>query len=68
MASQSFYSIYRDHVEVQNSSRKFVASNPNVMLQTIVTILEGESVSVKWKAVGGQINISHTILSLIRSY
>ena len=68
VASQSFYSVYIDDVEVQNSSRKFIASNPNVMLQTIVTVLEGESVSVKWKAVGGQINISNRILSLIRSY
>ena len=68
VASESFYSIYKDDIEVPNSSRKFNASNPNVTLQTMITILEGESISVKWKAEGGKININNRILSLIRSF
>ncbi|MGV8992990.1 MAG: hypothetical protein ACOH1O_02725 [Flavobacterium sp.] len=44
-----------------------ISSNPTVTLQTTITIVDGELVTVRWKLEGGKINIDNGILSLVGS-
>ena len=68
-ASITTYSIYKNGEEVINSSRSFSLPSSNITLQSMATVLDGESIEIRWKVDSGKKAIlENRILSLIRSY
>lgn len=60
------FSIYKNGVEVINSSRTAVYSlNTIVSLQAMVSITEGESIEIKWKVDAGGAALDNRIFSLV---
>lgn len=62
------FSIYKNGVEVMNSSRTAVYSlNTIVYLQGMVAITEGDSIEIRWKVDAGEATLDNRILSLVRA-
>ena len=64
--SEVFYSIFKEGEEVQYSSRTIKLPNSLVSLQSVVSVLEGETIEIRWAVDDGEVLISHRILNLIR--
>ncbi len=62
----SSYSIYKNDIEVLESSRTIFLS-ATVALQAMVTVEEGQEIQVRWKVSKGGATLHHRILSLIRA-
>ena len=65
--SISTYSIYKNGVEISNSSRKISSQSATVSLQGMVIINEDDTVEIRWKVETGEVRLDNRTLSLIRS-
>jgi len=63
----STYSIYKNGVEISNSSRKISSQSATVSLQGMVIINEDDTVEIRWKVETGEVRLDNRTLSLIRS-
>ena len=65
--SISTYSIYKNGVEISNSSRTISSQSATVSLQGMVIINEDDTVEIRWKVETGEVRLDNRTLSLIRS-
>jgi len=63
----STYSIYKNGVEISNSSRTISSQSATVSLQGMVIINEDDTVEIRWKVETGEVRLDNRTLSLIRS-
>ncbi len=66
-APATSYSIYKNGIEVPNSSRTINVLNSVVNLQAMVTVSAGEAIEIRWKVDTSESTLSSRTLSLIRS-
>lgn len=64
--SEAFYSIFKEGVEVEHSRRTIKLPNSLVSLQSVVSVLDGETIEIRWQVDGGEVLLNHRTLSLIR--
>jgi hypothetical protein len=65
--SSSAYCVYKNGVEVLNSSRKIDTPNSMVFLQSKINTTEGDVIEIRWKVSEGQAIIENRTFTLIRS-
>lgn len=65
--SSSTYSVYRNGVEVLNSSRRIDSPTSMVFLQAKINTTEGDVIEIRWKVDEGQAIIENRTFTLIRS-
>ncbi|MBF8456006.1 DUF3494 domain-containing protein [Kaistella sp. G5-32] len=65
-SNASMYSIFKDNVEVLESSRTILLGT-TVPLQAIVTVAAGETINVRWKVDKGTATLHQRIFSIIRA-
>ena len=61
------FSIYQNGVLVANSNRtrKSSVKSGDISLQAIATVTSGQTIDVRWKIDGGNLNVENKILTLI---
>lgn len=64
--SEVFYSIFKEGVKVEHSGRTVNLPNSLVSLQSVVSVLDGETIEIRWEVDGGEVLLNHRTLSLIR--
>ena len=64
----STFSVFKDDVLVPNSSRTRKSKTPtfDVSLQAITTVLDGESINIRWKTDASELQLINRILTLIK--
>ena len=68
-ATTTTYSVYVNEIEVANSSRDYKLPSSNMTLQSMVTVIAGDIVQVRWKVdAGNSATINYRVYSMIRSY
>ncbi|SRX75194.1 ice-binding family protein [Aequorivita antarctica] len=65
--SEATYGIYKNGVEVVNSSRTINVHLSIVSLQAVVTVIAGDEIDIRCKVDTGEAVLNHRTLSLIRS-
>jgi hypothetical protein len=63
----STYSIYKNEVEISNSSRIITSQSAVVSLQGMVIVEEEDTVEIRWKVETGEVRLDNRTMSLIRS-
>ena len=61
------FTIFKNNLELPNSSRIFTAESSVVALQSMVTVIEGDVITIQWKIDAGTAQIDNRILSVIRA-
>lgn len=64
--STVIYSIFKNGFEVEHSKRTIDLLSSIVSLQSVVSVLAGESIEIRWKVDAGEVILNHRTLSLIR--
>lgn len=64
--AMSSFSIYQNGVLIPNSTRTKTGDKGDVSLLGIATVVEGESIDVRWKTSLGQLKLQNRILTLIK--
>lgn len=62
----SSFSIYQNGLLIPNSTRTKIGDKGDVSLLAIATVLEGESIDIRWKTSLGQLKLQNRILTLIK--
>ena len=62
----SSFSIYQNGLLIPNSTRTKTGDKGDVSLLAIATVLQGESIDIRWKTSLGQLKLQNRILTLIK--